>query len=61
MKGEDARSRDEPFVGLLDDLTSGGLALAEDAEGPKVIQSRAQEPNLDFDDVVRSLRRRGKL
>jgi hypothetical protein len=37
------------------------LAMAEDAEGLKAFQSRAQEPNLDFDIVVRSLRRRGKL
>jgi hypothetical protein len=37
------------------------LAMAEDAEDLKAFQSRAQEPNLDFDNVVRSLRRRGKL
>jgi predicted transcriptional regulator len=37
------------------------LALAEDAEDLKAFQSRAQEPNLDSKDVVRSLRRRGKL
>lgn len=37
------------------------LSLAEDAEDLKAFQSRAHEPNLDFDKVVRSLRRRGKL
>ena len=37
------------------------LALAEDAEDLKAFQGRAHEPNLDFDNVVRSLRRRGKL
>jgi len=37
------------------------LALAEDADDLKAFQSRAPEPNLDFDKVVRSLRRRGKL
>ena len=37
------------------------LALAEDADDLESFRSRAQEPNLDFDNVVRSLRRRGKL
>jgi len=37
------------------------LALAEDAEDLKAFESRAHEPNLDFDDVVRSLKRRGKV
>jgi hypothetical protein len=37
------------------------LPLAEDAEDLKAFQSRAQEHNLDFDIVVRSLRRRGKV
>ena len=37
------------------------LALAEDAEDLKAFQGRAHEPNLDFDNVVRSLGRRGKL
>ena len=37
------------------------LALAEDADDLEAFRSRAQEPNLDFDNVVRSLRRRGKL
>lgn len=37
------------------------LALAEDAEDLNAFKSREQEANLDFDNVVRSLRRRGKL
>ena len=37
------------------------LAVAEDAEDLKAFQRRAEEPNLDFDNVVRSLGRRGKL
>lgn len=37
------------------------LSLAEDAEDLKAFENRENEPNLDFDDVVRSLRRRGKL
>jgi len=36
-------------------------ALAEDAEELNAFQSRSQEPNLDFENVVQSLRRRGKL
>ena len=37
------------------------LALAEDTADLKAFKSRAKEPNLNFDTVVRSLRRRGKL
>ena len=40
---------------------AGRLALAEDAEDLKAFQSCTQEPDLDFDNVVRSLTRRGKL
>lgn len=36
-------------------------ALAEDAEDLEAIKSRAHEPNLDFDNVVRSLKRCGKI
>lgn len=35
--------------------------LAEDEENLKAFRERAREPNLDFADVVRSLRRRGKI
>lgn len=37
------------------------LALAQDAEDLKAFRERAAEPNLDFADVVKSLKRRGKL
>lgn len=37
------------------------LSLAEDAEDLKAFKNRKSEPNLDFDNVVRSLKRRGKL
>jgi len=37
------------------------IALAEDVEDLKAIRERATEKNLDFADVVKSLRRRGKL
>ncbi len=37
------------------------LSLAEDAEDLEAFDSRATEPSLDFDDVVKRLRRRGKI
>ena len=37
------------------------IALAEDAEDLKAFRERASEKNLDFADVVKSLKRRGKL
>ena len=37
------------------------LALAEDTDDLKAIRERASEQNLDFVDVVKSLKRRGKL
>jgi hypothetical protein len=36
-------------------------AFAEDAADLKECEQRRHEPNLDFEDVVRSLKRRGKL
>jgi plasmid stability protein len=35
--------------------------LAEDAEDLAVFRTRAKEPNLDFETVLKDLRRRGKL
>jgi len=37
------------------------LALAEDAEDLAAFDQRAMEPNLPFEDVVKELRRRGKI
>jgi len=37
------------------------LALAEDAEDLTAFEERAHEPNLAFEDVVRDLKRRGKI
>jgi plasmid stability protein len=37
------------------------LALAEDAEDLTAFDERAREPNLAFEDVVRDLKRRGKI
>jgi len=35
--------------------------LAEDADDLEAFRSRAKEPNLDFETVLKNLRRRGKL
>jgi len=37
------------------------LALAEDAEDLVAFDQRAMEPNLPFEDVVKELRKRGKI
>jgi plasmid stability protein len=37
------------------------LALAEDAEDLAAFQERKREPNLDFEEFVKALKRRGKL
>ncbi len=47
----------------LSDLVNSAvrLSLAEDADDLAAFTSRAKEPNLAFADVVKDLRRRGKL
>ena len=37
------------------------LSLAEDAEDLAAFKKRAREPNLPFEDVVKDLKRRGKI
>jgi plasmid stability protein len=37
------------------------LSLAEDAEDLPAFEERAQEPNLDFEEVVKHLRGRGEI
>ena len=37
------------------------LSLAEDAEDLAAFEARTKEPNLDFEKVVKALRRRGKI
>jgi plasmid stability protein len=37
------------------------LALAEDAEDLAAFHERKREPNLDFEEFVKALKRRGKL
>jgi len=47
----------------LSDLVNEAIrqSLAEDAEDLAAFDKRKKEPNLDFETVVKSLRRRGKL
>ena len=47
----------------VSDLVNAALrqSLAEDADDLAAFRSRAKEPNLDFEAVVKDLRRRGKL
>ncbi len=37
------------------------VALAEDAEDLAAIEARRNEPDLDFEEVVRDMKRRGRL
>jgi len=37
------------------------LSLAEDAEDLAAARARAKEPNLDYETVLKQLRRRGKI
>ena len=37
------------------------LSLAEDAEDLEAISNRAREPDLPYEDVVKDLKRRGKI
>ena len=37
------------------------LSLSEDAEDIAAFEERANEPNLSFEDVLKDLRKRGKL
>ena len=47
----------------VSDLVNAALrqSLAEDADDLAAFRARAKEPNLDFEAVVKGLRRRGKL
>ncbi len=50
-------------AGSISALVNAALrrSLAEDADDLATFRARAKEPNLDFESVVRDLRRRGKL
>lgn len=47
----------------ISDLVNAAVrqVLAEDAEDLEAYRGRAKEPNLDFESVLKDLRRRGKL
>jgi hypothetical protein len=47
----------------LSDLVNAAVraTLAEDADDLAVVRSRAKEPSLRFEDVLKDLKRRGKL
>ncbi len=47
----------------VSDLVNAALrqSLAEDADDLAAFRARAKEPSLDFETVVKDLRRRGKL
>ena len=47
----------------VSDLVNAAVrwSLAEDADDLAAFRDRAKEPNLDFETVVKDLRRRGKL
>jgi hypothetical protein len=54
-----AAANDTTISDIVNDAVRN--ALAEDADDLEEFEKRRREPNLDFEDVVRSLKRRGKL
>jgi plasmid stability protein len=54
-----AAAADRSISDMVNDAVK--LALAEDAEDLAAFEERAYEKSVDFETVVRSLRRRGKI
>jgi hypothetical protein len=54
-----AAATDRSISDMVNDAVK--LALAEDAADLAAFEERAQERSVDFESVVRSLRRRGKI
>lgn len=54
-----AAETDKSISELVNDAVR--LNLAEDAEDLAAFEERANEPNLTFEDVLKDLRKRGKL
>lgn len=54
-----AAASDRSISDMVNDAVK--LALAEDAEDLAAFEDRAHEKSIDFETVVRSLRRRGKI
>jgi len=54
-----AAETDRSLSGLVNEAVR--INLAEDAEDLAAFKQRAREPNLPFEDVVKDLKRRGKI
>jgi plasmid stability protein len=54
-----AAAADRSISDMVNDALK--LALAEDAEDLEAFEARKREPNLDFEQYVKALRRRGKI
>jgi hypothetical protein len=54
-----AAETDRPISDLVNDAVK--RALAEDAEDLAAFQDRVREPNVAFEDVVKDLKKRGKI
>ena len=54
-----AASLDKSISNMVNDAVK--LVLAEDAEDLAAFEERKREPNLDFEQFVKALKRRGKL
>jgi hypothetical protein len=54
-----AAATDRSISDMVNDAVK--LALAEDAEDLAAFEERAREKSVDFETMVRSLRRRGKI
>ena len=54
-----AAETDQPISKLINDAVR--LSLAEDAEDLAAFEERANEPSLPFEEVLKDLRKRGKL
>jgi hypothetical protein len=50
---------ERPISDIVNDAVR--LSLADDADDLAAFEDRASEPNLDFETVVKDLRKRGKL
>ena len=54
-----AAETDQPLSKIINDAVK--LSLAEDAEDLAAFEERANEPSLPFEQVLKDLRKRGKL
>jgi len=54
-----AAASDKSISDMVNDAVK--LSLSEDAEDLQAFEKRTREPNLDFEQFVRALKRRGKL